>query len=409
MMEEIFEKIEDMRDEMKDSLMEMLKIPAIGPDNDGEGEKERAKFLAQLIDDFGFDSIKGYDAEDDRVPGGKRPNIVATKKGKSEKNLVIVTHMDIVPEGDLDDWDTDPFDPVFKNGKIYGRGAEDNGQAIISSIYAVKAINEVGIVPEYNINIMIVSDEETGSKYGVDHILEEGLVDEDDMVIVPDHSEDGGKKIEIVEKSGLWVKITVHGEQGHAAFPKQNINANRIMARYQNLVDEELHHQFEQEDLLFSPPRSTFEPTKRLSNVQNVNTIPGKETQFFDCRILPSVDLEKVKSTFKNAAEQIESETEGEIEIEFLKESKAPERTPEDSEVIENLKKAIEVVTDIEAGVAGIGGGTVAMSFRKRGIPTAVWCSNKGLAHQPNEYAVLDNIVKDCKVFARFALEDGSD
>lgn len=405
-MEEIFEKIDEMEDEMKDSLMEMIKIPAIGPDNDGEGEKERAKFIAQLIDDFGFDSIEGYDAEDERVPGGKRPNIVATKEGKSDKNLVIVTHMDIVPEGDLDDWDTDPFDPVFENGKIYGRGAEDNGQALISSIYAVKALSEAGVRPEYNMKIIMVSDEETGSEYGVKHILEEGLIDEDDMVIVPDHSEDEGKKIEIVEKAGLWVKITVHGKQGHAAFPNLNINANRIMARYQNLVDEELHHEFEQEDLLFSPPESTFEPTKRLGNVPNVNTIPGSETQYFDCRILPSVDLERVKATFKNAAEQIESETEGDIEIEFVKESDAPERTPEDSEVIKNLKKAIKEVTGVDAGLAGIGGGTVAKAFRRDGIPTAVWCSNKGLAHQPNEYAVLDYIVKDCKVFARFALED---
>ncbi len=404
-MEEIFEKIEEMKEEMKDSLMEMLRIPAIGPTNDGKGEKERAEFILDLIDEFGFDTIERYDAEDDRVPDGIRPNIVATKKGETDKNLVIISHMDIVPEGDLEEWNTDPFDPVFEDGKIYGRGAEDNGQALISSIYAVKALTEAGVKPEYNLKIMIVSDEETGSKYGVNHLLEENLIKEDDMVLVPDHSEDNGKKIEIVEKAGLWVKIEVHGKQGHAAFPDQNINANRIMARYQNLVDEELHHEFDQEDDLFSPPQSTFEPTKRLSNVPNVNSIPGKETQYFDCRILPSVDLERVKSTFKKAAEYMEDETNAQIKIEFLKESDAPKRTPEDSEVVQNLKKAIEEVTGIEAGLAGIGGGTVAKSFRRRGIPTAVWCSNDGLAHQPNEYAVLENIVKDSKVFARFALE----
>ncbi|MFW6064847.1 MAG: M20 family metallo-hydrolase [Candidatus Natronoplasma sp.] len=404
-MEEVFEKVDEMKGEMKDSLMEMIRIPAIGPSNDGKGEKERAEFILDLIDDFGFDSIERHDAEDDRVPDGIRPNIVAIKKGKTNKNLIIISHMDVVPEGDLEEWNTDPFDPVFKEGKIYGRGAEDNGQALISSIYAIKALSDLGIKPEYNVKIMMVSDEETGSEYGVNHILEKNLIKEDDMVVVPDHSEDQGKKIEIVEKAGLWVKILVHGKQGHAAFPDQNINANRIVARYQNLVDEELHHEFDEEDELFSPPQSTFEPTKRLSNVPNVNTIPGKETQYFDCRVLPSVDLERVKSTFEKAAEQIEDETKSEIEIEFLKESDAPERTPEDSEVVQNLKKAIKDVTGVEAGLAGIGGGTVAKSFRRRGIPTAVWCSNEGLAHQPNEYAVLDNMVKDSKVFSSFALE----
>jgi len=403
-MEEVFEQAEEMKDEMKESLIEMIQIPAIGPTNDGKGENERAEFIIDFIDDFGFDSIERHDAEDDRVPAGVRPNIVATKEGKTEKNLIIITHMDIVPEGDLDEWDTDPFDPVFKDGKIYGRGTEDNGQALISSIYSVRALNEAGVEPKYNVKIMIVSDEETGSKYGVSHLLEKGLIKENDMVVVPDHSEEGGKKIEIVEKAGLWVKISVHGKQGHAAFPGQNINANRIMARYQNLVDEELHHEFDQEEELFNPPQSTFEPTKRLSNVPNVNTIPGKETQYFDCRVLPSVDLESVKSTFEKAAEQIEDETEAEINVEFVKESDAPERTPEDSEVIQNLKDSIEEVTGIEAGLAGIGGGTVAKSFRRKGIPTAVWCTNEGLAHQPNEYAILDNMVKDCKVFARFAI-----
>ncbi len=405
-MKEVFEEIEQMEEDMKDSLMDMIRIPAIGPGNDGEGEIEKAEFIEEMIEDFGFDSIERHDAEDDRVPSGVRPNIVATKEGKTDKNLVIITHMDIVPAGDKDEWDTDPFDPVFKDGKIYGRGAEDNGQALISNIYAVKALTEAGKKPEYNIEVMIVSDEETGSEYGADYLLEEGVIKEDDLILVPDHSEEEGKKIEIVEKAGMWVKIEVHGKQGHAAIPDRAVNANRVTARYQNLVDEELHHEFSDEDELFSPPRSTFEPTKRLSNVPNVNSIPGKEVQYFDCRILPSIDLDRVKKVFERAEDQIEDEYEVDIDLEYVKESEAPDRTPEDSEIVENLKEAIESVTGFDVDVAGIGGGTVAKGFREKDIPTAVWCSNKALAHQPNEHAVLDYIVRDCKVFAELATQE---
>ncbi len=402
-MEEVLDRIEEQREEMKDTLMDLIRIPAIGPDNDGEGEKKKAEFIMDLIEDFGFDSIERYDAEDERVPGGIRPNIVAEKKGKSDKDLVIVSHMDVVPEGDMDEWDTDPFDPVFKDGKIYGRGAEDNGQELVASIYAVKALSECGVKPHYNVKVIMVSDEETGSEYGVEHILDEGIVKEDDLVVAPDHSEDKGKKIEIVEKSGIWTKIVVHGKQGHAAMPGSTVNANRIIARYQNLVDEELHHEFDEEDELFSPPRSTFEPTKRLANVPNVNSIPGKETQYFDCRVLPSTRLKRVKKVFEGAAEQLEDETGAEIDVEYVRESEAPPGTPEDSDVVERLKTAINEITSFEPEVAGIGGGTVAKYFRERDIPTAVWCSNKVLAHQPNEYAVLDYIVRDCKVFAKMA------
>ncbi len=403
--ESVMENIEKYREEMKDTLMELIRIPAIGPDNDGDGEKEKADYIEELIEDFGFDSIERFDAEDDRVPDDIRPNIVATKKGEVDKNLAILTHMDIVPEGDLDEWDTDPFEPVFKNGKIYGRGAEDNGQALVSSIYAVKALSDSGQKPHYTIKIIIVSDEETGSKYGVQHVLEKDILDKDDLVLVPDHSEDEGKGIEIVEKSGLWTKIEIHGKQGHAAMPFDTINANRIMARYQNLVDEELRHKFDQQDELFSPSNSTFEPTKRLANVPNVNSIPGKETQYFDCRILPTIQLDEVKKVFEDAADQFEDETGAEIKVDYVTEMEAPEKTPEDSEVVKKLITAVKDTTSFEPEVVGIGGGTVAKHFRDKGIPTAVWCSNKGLAHQPNEYAVLDYMIRDCKVFARMAMD----
>lgn len=400
----VLKKVDENEEDMKETLMDLIRIPAIGPDNDGEGEKEKSELIMEIIKDFGFDSIDRVDAEDDRVPSGIRPNIVAVKEGKEDKNLIIVTHIDIVPEGDLDEWDTDPFEPEFKDGKIYGRGAEDNGQALVSSIFAVKALSEAGIKPHYNIKVIMVSDEETGSEYGVEHILEEGIIDEDDLVLVPDHSEDEGKGIEIVEKSGIWTKVEVHGKQGHAAMPGGTINANRIIARYQNFVDEELRHKFDEEDELFSPATSTFEPTKRLANVPNVNSIPGKETQFFDCRILPSIPLNEVKKVFENAAEQFEDETGARIDIEYVNESDAPEKTPEDSEVVKKLIAAINDVTSFKPELVGIGGGTVAKHFRDRGIPTAVWCSNKALAHQPNEYAVLDYIVRDCKVFALMAM-----
>lgn len=405
MEKEVLDKIDELRGDMKDSLIEILKIPALGPDNGGDGELEKAEFIEDMIEDFGFDKIERYDAKDDRVPSGIRPNIVATKEGKSDKNLVIIAHIDIVPEGDLDEWDTNPFDPVFKDGKIYGRGAEDNGQELVAGIYLVKALTEAGVTPELNIKIMMVSDEETGSKYGVAHIIDEGLINEDDIVIVPDHSEEEGKKIEIVEKSGLWVKTIVHGKQGHAAMPGSTINANRVMAKYQYLVDERLHNELDKEDELFSPSVSTFEPTKRLSNVPNVNTIPGKEVQYFDCRVLPSINLDEVSYIFEDVKEELEEETGAEIELEFPKDKEAPKKTPEDSEVVVKLRKAVKDVLGVDPKPVGIGGGTVAALLRREDIPAVVWCSNHELAHQPNEFAELDFMVRDCKVYAKIALD----
>ncbi|MFO7991165.1 MAG: M20 family metallo-hydrolase [Thermoplasmata archaeon] len=406
MHEDVFSKVEDFAEDMKDTLMNMLKISAIGPDNGGDGEMERAEFLMNILLNFGFDRIERYDAPDARVSAGVRPNIIAIKDGREDKNVVLLSHMDIVPEGDLDEWDTDPYDPVFKDGKIYGRGAEDNGQEVIASIYAAKVLDELDIVPKYNLMVALVSDEETGSEYGVKYLVDQGLFSEDDLIIVPDHSEELGKKIEVKEKSAMWVKITVHGKQGHAAIPGPTINANRVACRYQTVVDERLQETFDDEDPLFSPARSTLEPTKREANVPNINTIPGKDVQYYDCRIIPDIKLESVKKVFTDTAEEISRETGTEIDIDIIKGKKAPEGTSTDSEVFIKLKRAVEKVTGHTPEPAGIGGGTVAAHFREKGIPAVVWCTNEELAHQPNEYAVLDYIVKDCKVFTTMLLED---
>ncbi len=384
---------------MKQRLMEMIKIKAIGPENGGDGEVKRAAFLKNMAQEFNFDNIEMYPSPDNRVPGGKRPNLVATKEGTSSRNLVIIAHMDTVPEGDISSWNTQPFNPIFKDGKIYGRGAEDNGQAIISSLYVGRAFDEADLVPKYNLKVMLVSDEETGSEYGVKHLLKEGLINEKDLVIVPDYSPNKGRGIEVVEKSVLWAKIVVKGVQSHAAINGQDKNANRVMAKFQTRADKELHRRYIEENDLFSPATSTFEPTLRKKNVQNVNTIPGKEIQYFDCRILPSIDLKDVKDLLTQMAEDASRNIKSEIKVDFVKGSQAPTGTSTESDIVKLLKRSIKEVRGIHPKPVGIGGGTVAAALRDRGIPTVVWCTNDNVPHQPNEYAVLDYIVSDCKVF----------
>ena len=66
-----------------------------------------------------------------------------------------------MPEGDISLWQTDPFEPVIKEGKIYGRGSEDNGQSIVSSLFAAKAIAKLDLTPKYTLCLAFVSDEET--------------------------------------------------------------------------------------------------------------------------------------------------------------------------------------------------------------------------------------------------------
>lgn len=416
--EAVSKEIERLKDEMVNTLMELIRVPAIGPDNGGEGEYDKAMKLLEIIKDWPFDKIERYDAPDPRAKNGVRPNILAYyygEKGEESPRLWILTHLDVVPPGDLSKWtETKPFEPVIKDGKVYGRGSEDNGQSMVASLYAVKAMMNLGIRPKRTIILAFVSDEETGSKYGIDWLMREHpeLFRKDDLVLVPDGGNEEGTFIEIAEKSILWMRFKVKGKQVHASMPDKGLNAHRVVLELALEVDKLLHEKYSERDELFEPPESTFEPTMVKNPSESPNIIPGEHEIVFDCRILPKYSVDDVLSDVKEIAKRIEEkykkEINGEIlpkiELEIIQMFKAPAPTPEDSELVKLLKDAIKKLRGKEAKVGGIGGGTFAAYFRKLGIPAVVWATLDETAHQPNEYAKIENIVEDAKVMAALAL-----
>lgn len=414
----VSKEIETLRDEMVETLIELIKIPAIGPDSDGEGEYDKAMKLLEIIKDWPFDKIERYDAPDKRAKNGVRPNILAYyygEKGEESPRLWILTHLDVVPPGDLSKWTvTKPFEPVVKDGKIYGRGSEDNGQSLVASLYAVRALMNLGIRPKRTIILAFVSDEETGSKYGLEWLMKEHpeLFKKDDLVLVPDGGNEEGTFVEIAEKSILWMKIKVKGKQVHASMPGLGLNAHRVALDYAKELDEFLHEKYNAKDNLFDPPESTFEPTMGGNPSDAPNIAPGEHEIVFDCRVLPQYALDDILSDAKNLAREIEEKYKKEvnaevlpkIELEVLQRLDAPEPTPKDSEIVKLLQKAIKELRGKEAKIGGIGGGTFAAYFRKLGIPAVVWATLDERAHQPNEYAKIENMIEDAKIMALLAL-----
>ncbi len=391
--DEVCRLVESERDEMVKTLCDLIRIKAIGPDNGGEGELDRAVYIQEKMESWGFE-VERYDAEDERAKGGVRPNLVV-RLGEGRRRIWIVTHMDVVPEGDPTLWETPPFEPVVKDGKVYGRGSEDNTQPLVSSMFALKALKALGV--DYPLCLAFVSDEETGSEYGIQHLLNLGIFDRDDLFIVPDAGTPQGDCIEVAEKSILWLRFVVEGKQAHASMTHLAVNAAREAMRFLLELDEKLHSEFQAKNDLFVPPTSTFEPTKREKNVDNVNTIPGKDVSYFDCRVLPEYPLDSVIEAVENVIAGFESRAK--VSYEVVQREESPPTSPE-SEVVQILRRAIKVVTGVDAKPVGFGGNTCASFFRKAGYDAAVWSTVDGTAHQPNEYAVIDYMVNDAKVFA---------
>ena len=402
-MKEVMDKIEKMREEIIDFTMDMIKIPAVNPAFGGKGEEKRAEFLEKKLNEI-CDEVKRYNFVDEN--GLTRPNLGGIVFGNdTSRTIWILSHMDTVPEGDKSLWSYDPYDPVIKDEKIYGRGTLDDGQGIVSSYFAAKAIIESGKRPKYNLGLIFVSDEEAGSKYGIKMLMDKNLFLKDDLVIVPDAGNENGSFLEIAEKSAAWLKIKTEGKQTHASIPHKGLNAHRIGMKFALKVDEFLHKKYSYEDRLFDPPLSTFEMTKKERNVDNINTIPGTDIFYFDFRVLPRYNIDDVIGDVRKIASEISEETGAKINVEIVQKSQAAPPTPENSEIVVRIKDALKELRGIYAHLGGIGGGTVASVFRRMNIPAVVWMTADEVEHQPDEFCRIKNCVEDAKVFAHVALK----
>jgi len=405
-------RIDSYRDEMVAFQKELTAVVALGPENQGEGEWKRARFLMEKIKSFGLSDITEYNSKDDRVPEGTRPNLVVRLAGEKKHPAVwAMAHMDTVPPGDMKQWDSDPFQVIEKEGKLYGRGVEDNQQGLVSALFAMRALVEEDCKPPADVCLMLVSDEETGNALGIEHVLESApdLVDKADIVIVPDSGNEDGTMVEVAEKSILWIEFIIRGKQVHASMPHAGVNAARAAAHLTVRADQTLAQRFDQQDPVFDPPGSTFEPTKREANVPNVNTIPGEERLYFDCRILPEFNVDDVLKTAGEVAKGVESEFNVKVEVNTAALMKAAPATPVDAPVVVRVMQAVREVLGVKPQPMGIGGGTVGAVFRRYGIPAVVWSTMDDLAHQPNEYCVIENMVQDAKVFAHVFLDGPPD
>jgi succinyl-diaminopimelate desuccinylase len=398
----VFSEVERQKNEMAQTLMELIRVPAIAPENSGEGESRKAEKLMQTLETVGFDKIEHFDSDDKRVPSKKRPNIVAYCYGENKaEKLWIISHLDVVPPGEESLWTiTKPFEPTIKEQRIYGRGSEDNGQSMIASIFAVKALKNLSIKPKRTVALAFVADEEQGSTYGIQHLIKQGLFKKDDLIIVPDGGNENGSLIEIAEKSALWFKVHTIGKQTHASKPNKGLNAHRIGMEYALALDKMLHAKYSLKDEYFDPPESTFEPTKKEKNVDAVNIIPGEDLLYFDCRILPNYNIEELLNNIRGLAEEFGKKTSATIKIEVLQKSVAPKPTDASAKIVIVLTEAIKKLGGVKPKVGGIGGGTCAAYFRKIDVPAVVWSTIDETAHQPNEYAKIENMVNDAKIYA---------
>ena len=171
-LKKVFRIIEGYREEIISLQRDLTSKVALGPDNGGDGEHEKAEYMKERVKELQPSMIEEINAPDERTSAGDRPNIIAIWEGQPGSPAVwVLSHLDVVPPGDLSLWSSDPYRIEVKGDKIIGRGVEDNQHGLVSSFLGIKAIHEAGVSLKRSVGLIFVADEETGSHYGLGYIL----------------------------------------------------------------------------------------------------------------------------------------------------------------------------------------------------------------------------------------------
>ena len=402
----IREYIKNSRKEMIELQTLLTSIPAIAPESGGEGEYDKAQALIEWLKKNGFTDIQVLNAKDERAKNGVRPNIIATIPGESDEYaLWIMAHMDVVPPGDLSAWNSDPYKVIEKDGKLIGRGVEDNQQGLVSAVFAALALMKNGAKPSHTVKLVFMADEECGSTYGMHYLIKEhrDLFRKQDLYLIPDGGDPKGETIEVAEKNLVWIRFHTIGLQSHGSLPNKGHNA-ALAASDLMLRINDLENVYNKQDNLFDPPYSTFQPTMRLANVSSINIIPGDDISCCDCRIIPEYDVDEILKEVRKRCDIVEKKYGVKIEFETRQKEQSP-ATPVTAPIVQKLSKVLKEVHGVTARTIGIGGGTVGAILRCIGCDAAIWSSLDEVCHSPNEYCVIESMIRDSETMAALMLD----
>ena len=216
-------------------LSEMVEIKSISSDKNHRDDVDAsAQFVENLFADLGLNT------QVIKVAGGMPAVVAHTTIDPSKKTVLLYAHHDVQPVGDLDLWNTEPFDPVVKEGRLYGRGSGDNKAGVVVHYNVVKELLEDLPV---NIRIFIEGEEEIGSPTMSDFIEQNREALEADVIVIADS---GNVKIGVptitTSLRGLADAIIevdqpmrpVHSGMGGGIVPDAFMVLSKIIASFHN-------------------------------------------------------------------------------------------------------------------------------------------------------------------------------
>ena len=221
------------------------------------------------------------------------------RRGSTGPVLCFAGHTDVVPTGPLEEWRTKPFEPTVRDGVLFGRGAADMKSGLAAMVTAAEAF--VSAHPDHRgtIAFLITSDEEGPSVDGTKRVVETLLArgERIDWCIVGEPSSEAvlGDTIKIGRRGSLSGRLTVHGIQGHIAYPHLAVNPIHTFAP---ALAELTVREWDQGNEHFQP--TTFQVSNLNAGTGAPNVIPGELKARFNLRYSPVQTLDSLKQTVED-------------------------------------------------------------------------------------------------------------
>jgi len=358
-------------------------------------EKEIAEFIYNVL------KREGIDVELDTVFNG-RPNVYASIGNKSGgKKLMLNGHIDTVPAYDM----VNPFLPVIKDERIYGRGAADMKAAIGAMIMTLIAIKRAGVPLNGELIFTGVIDEEKKCR-GTERIVNKSFPFADYALI----GEPTNLSIVNGHKGMEWIEVTIHGKSTHGCNPDKGVNAILKAAKFLDKIEEQLVPKLQKRE------HSVLgQPTLNVGLINggvDPNVVPGECKIQIDRRWVPEENIESMQNDFLEVIADLKL-TDGDFDAEvrrmseaILWESHAPLYTPVDHPFTKALHEAVEIATNKQPSYSIFPGWTDGAQLSNAGI-TSLVCGPGDVkqAHSCHEFVEVSQISEALRTYIAAALK----
>ena len=366
----------------KDSLnilSNLISKKSVTPEDDG-------------CQDYIFSELKEFGFELRDLSENNVKNSLIFQSSKKSPNILFAGHTDVVPAGNINDWDSDPFTPTIKDNVVYGRGCSDMKSSIACMIAATKRF--VLENPDHNgsIGFLLTSDEEGpadfGTKVAIEKMKDLGYVPDFTIVGEPTSSKILGDTIKNGRRGSITGELIINGVQGHIAYPELAINPNHYTGK---IINDLIKHNWCSGNKYF--PATSLQVSSIISDQVASNMIPAKVKVIFNLRFSSELTEDKIKSTVKSLIDAHE------VDYDISWTCSAHPFITNEGKLTDTLKAAIRKTIHHDPVLSTNGGTSDARFLSKVSNETVEFGGINQTAHKINENINIDDLFSLEKIY----------